>query len=159
MKMFRYPACSLLLAAAALCQPPGLSPEVVHLAPLARVTVKPGETVKSTLSVHVDSGYHANSNTPADPFLIPMQLTWAPGPLTGTKVAFPKPQTGKFEFSKKPVSIFTDSFDIVTTFHVAADAAVGEAVVTGKLHYQACNDHTCLTPKSLVVSLPVEIVR
>jgi len=36
---------------------------------------------------------------------------------------------------------------------------VGPAVMTGKLRYQACNDRMCLAPKTLDVSLPVEVVK
>jgi hypothetical protein len=32
-------------------------------------------------------------------------------------------------------------------------------VIPGKLRYQACNDRMCLQPKTIDVSLPVDIVR
>ena len=35
----------------------------------------------------------------------------------------------------------------------------GQATIAGKLHYQACNNRMCLTPKTIDVSVPVEIVR
>jgi hypothetical protein len=38
-------------------------------------------------------------------------------------------------------------------------AALGSGTLTGKLRYQACNDRTCLTPKTIEVTLPIEIAK
>ena len=65
----------------------------------------------------------------------------------------------KYRFSQKPLSVFTGDFQIITKFKVAANAAAGPATLTGKLRYQACNDSMCLPPKTLDVSLQVEIVK
>ncbi len=148
----------LLGTAAALCQTP--SPQnVVKLDPIETLKVKPGSTIKVELPVRVDEGFHVNSNKPADPYLIPLRLTWNTGVLENGQVAFPKPQLENYGFSDKPVSVFTGSFEIVTSFKVARGAAPGPSQVVGKLHYQACNDRTCLTPKTIDVVLPLEIVK
>ena len=146
---------SVALWQLALAQPNG---GVLSVAAPSRITVKPGEAAQVTLSIKVAAGYHANSNTPADAFLIPMKLTWNPEPLGAGQVVFPKPQTVKLGFSPKPASVFTGDFNIVTRFKVAADARPGTSSVTGKLHYQACDDRSCLPPATIDVSVPVEIV-
>lgn len=133
-------------------------PNVLSCTPPASIAAKPGETTSATLSITVAPGYHANSNKPVDAYLIPLQLTWNPGPLTAASVVFPKPQTQKLGFSAKPVSVFTGNFDIVTKFKVAGDATPGSSTVTGKLHYQACDSQSCLPPRTIDVTLPVEIV-
>ena len=135
------------------------SPNVLTIAAPAVITAKPGEVAKATLSVTVATGYHANSNKPADAYLIPLQLTWNSGPLTAAGIVFPKPEIHKLGFSDKPVSVFTGTFDIVTRFKAAGAAAPGKSTVTGKLHYQACDDRSCLPPKTIEVTLPVEIVK
>jgi|SRR5580704_5257945 DsbC/DsbD-like thiol-disulfide interchange protein len=132
---------------------------VVKLAPIETVSAKAGSTVKVALSLQVDDGYHVNSNTPADEFLIPLRLTWSPGPLESGAVSFPKPQLEKLQFSEKPVSVFKGTFEIATRFKVASGAKPGQGTVTGKLHYQACNDRMCLTPKTVDVNVPIEIVK
>jgi hypothetical protein len=131
---------------------------VLSVAPPSRIIVKAGEVTEVTLPVKVATGYHANSNIPADPFLIPIKLTWNPEPLGAGQVTFPKPQTLKLGFSAKPASVFTGDFNIVTRFKVAADATPGASSVAGKLHYQACDDRSCLPPATLEVSVPVEIL-
>ena len=102
-------------------------------------------------------GFHANSNAPADEFLIPMKLTWAKEPLEAGQISFPKPQFQKFAFSANPVSIFSGNFEIVTRFKAPAGAAPGLSVMTGKLRYQACNDKECLPPKTLDVRFTVDL--
>jgi len=134
-------------------------PAVVTFAPPASLSAKPGETAKSTLTVTVAPGYHANSNKPADSYLIPFSLTWSAGPVEAVSVTFPKAQTLKLGFSEKPVSVYTGNFDIATQFKVPADAAAGITVVKGKLHYQACDDRSCLPPRTVEVSLPVAVLK
>jgi len=113
----------------------------------------------SALPLELRPGYHVNSNTPSDEYLIPLRLTWNPGPLAASGFTFPQPRMEKYSFSEKPLSVFTGDFQIVTHFKASANAAPGPATLTGKLRYQACNNSMCLPPKTLDVSLQVEIVK
>jgi len=132
---------------------------VLNYLPPRKVTVKAGGAVDAALPLQLRSGYHVNSNTPSDEYLIPLRLTWSPGALEAAGFTFPKAQMEKYSFSEKPLSVFTGDFEIVTHFKAAAGAAPGPAVLTGKLRYQACNNTMCLTPKTLDVSLNFEIVK
>jgi hypothetical protein len=40
---------------------------------------------------------------------------------------------------------------------VPPSAPLGPGVLVGKLRYQACNDNSCLPPKTLEVRLPYQI--
>jgi DsbC/DsbD-like thiol-disulfide interchange protein len=111
------------------------------------------------LPLDLRPGYHVNSNTPSDEYLIPLRLTWNPGPLEASGFTFPQPRMEKYSFSEKPLSVFTGDFQIVTHFKASANAAPGPATLTGKLRYQACNNSMCLPPKTLDVSLQAEIVK
>ena len=102
-------------------------------------------------------GYHVNSNTPNESYLIPLRLTWAPGPVESVAVTFPKPTLEKYEFSDKPLSVFTGNFDIVTKFQAGPGAAQGPGYVSGKLRYQACNDKACFPPKTVDIKLAVSV--
>jgi hypothetical protein len=132
---------------------------VLNYVPAKKVTVKAGMAADSALPLELRSGYHVNSNTPSDDYLIPLRLTWNAGPIEATGFTFPKARMEKYSFSEKPLSVYTGDFEIVTHFKAAADAAPGPAVLTGKLRYQACNNTMCLPPKTLDVSVPVEIVK
>jgi hypothetical protein len=130
---------------------------VLTLTPPMGVLAKRGGTVSVKLPARMRDGYHTNSNTPSDEYLIPLKLTWttAGGPLQVEAVKYPKASLEKYPFSEKPLSVFSGTFEIVTDFKVAADAKPGQTTLSGKLKYQACNDSMCLPPKTLEVQVPV----
>ena len=103
------------------------------------------------------SGYHVNSNTPSESYLIPLRLTWEPGILEAVEVVFPKPHMEKYEFSQNPLSVFTGDFELVTKFQVAANASSGPGMALGKLRYQACNNNSCLPPKTVEIKAGQEV--
>jgi hypothetical protein len=109
------------------------------------------------LPIRLRSGYHVNSSTPADQYLIPLGLTWNSSPLEAREIVYPKPRMEKYSFSSKPLSVYTGDFEIVTRFNVPAQAPVGASVVTGRLRYQACTNSACLPPRTVEVRLPIEI--
>ncbi len=116
-----------------------------------------GKILQAKLPIVLQDGFHVNSNAPIETYLIPLRLTWATGPLQVVEVLYPKPHTEKYEFSAKPLSVYTGSFEILTRFKVPADATRGMTSIAGKLRYQACTDRVCFPPKTLEVKLPVEI--
>jgi hypothetical protein len=125
--------------------------------PPAKLSVRRGEMVSFRLPVKMAPGYHVNSNTPAEDYLIPLRLTWDAQPLQVEGVAFPKPVMEKYAFAEKPLSVFTSDFVIETRFLAPASAQPGLAMALGKLRYQACTEKLCLPPKTIEVRLPVEI--
>ena len=146
----------MLLAAPALTFGQG---NVLSVEPPQLFTAKVGTTVEAKLMLRLMPGYHVNSNTPSDPYFIPLRLTWKPGQLEPGEVVYPKPRMEKYSFSDKPLSVFSGNFELVAKFKVPANANPGPANVTGTLRYQACNDSMCLAPKNIEVPLRVAIVR
>ncbi|WP_321473966.1 protein-disulfide reductase DsbD domain-containing protein [uncultured Paludibaculum sp.] len=140
-----------LLALAATAQTPG----VLTVAEPVKLTVKRTENPVYDLKVSIRPGYHANSNTPTEAYLIPFKLTWESGALESAEVIYPKPKLEKYDFADKPISVFDGEFSIVTKFKRAANPALGPGYLTGKLRYQACNDKMCLPPKTVEVKLPI----
>jgi Thiol:disulfide interchange protein DsbD, N-terminal len=124
----------------------------------AKVAGKRGAVVETKIPVSVQHGYHVNSNTPAEEYLIPLKLTWkAPGALQSPQTIYPKPTMEKYEFAEKPLSVFTGNFDLVVKFKVAPNAPAGPGVAVGQLRYQACSDRACYPPKTLEVSVPYQV--
>jgi len=154
MNLKNFSASAILGAFAAIgawAQVPG----VLSIADPVKLTVpRAGEAVQ-TLKLQLKPGYHLNSNTPNEEFLIPIRLTWNSAAVEAVSVQYPKPTTEKTEFSEKPLSVFTGDFEIVTKFRRAAKASPGPGFLNGKLRYQACNDKMCLPPKTLDVKVPL----
>jgi len=123
------------------------------------VTAKAGSTVETKVTIQLRPGYHCNSNKPSEDYLIPLKLTWSPGPLEPAEVVYPQPHMEKYSFSETPLSVYSGDFAITTKFKVPATANAGTTFLSGKLRYQACNDRMCLPPKTIDVSMPVDIVK
>jgi hypothetical protein len=136
---------------------PAQSSSVLTVKTLPPAIGKRGSTLTARVTLVLRGGYHVNSSTPADEYLIPLKLSWDGAPLETLDVAYPTPHLANYSFSKKPVSIYSGQFDVTTRFRVPANAPLGPLVLAGKLRYQACNDSTCLPPRTVEVKLPLEI--
>jgi hypothetical protein len=130
---------------------------VLTITPPQKVTAKRGAKLEVKTLAALTSGYHVNSNTPSESYLIPLRLSWEPGVLEAVEVIFPKPQMEKYDFSAVPLSVFSGNFELTTRFKVPATAATGPGMALGKLRYQACNNNSCLPPKTVEIKLPVVI--
>lgn len=116
------------------------------------------EAVQARIPLSILPGYHVNSNTPSEEYLIPLKLTWtSTGALEAGQVAYPKPTLEKYEFAEKPLSVYTGSLELIASFKVAARASAGPGAATGKLRYQACNDRACFPPKTIEITLPYQV--
>jgi hypothetical protein len=132
------------------------SSPTLAVTPPDQVVAKPGATVTVKVAAALSDGFHLNSHTPPEPYLIPLSLKWTEGALTAPDVHYPAAQMLKVPFSEKPLSVLTGKFEITTKFKVAA-AAAGPSNVMGKLRYQACNDKSCFAPKTVDVKIPVQV--
>lgn len=130
---------------------------MLTVAPPQKVAAARNAAVEAKIAVTLAPGYHVNSNRPSEEYLIPLKLTWAPGALQPAEVVYPKAQMEKYEFSPKPLSVYTGNFELVTKFKVAANATPGPGAAVGKLRYQACNNKACFPPKTVEVTLPYQV--
>jgi hypothetical protein len=144
-----------VVLAASLCLPSLWAQGSSHLTAEApqKLVAKRGASAEAKIAVSVEPGFHVNSNTPSEAYLIPLKLTWTPGTLEPGEVIFPKPRLEKYEFSDKPLSVFTGDFDLTAKFKVPATASQGPGIMLGKIRYQACNDRACFAPKTAEVRL------
>ena len=130
----------------------------LQLGELPKLIGKRGASIQAKIPLVVDRGFHVNSNTPSEEYLIPLKLTWkSTGALEGGTIVYPKPTLEKYEFSEKPLSVFTGNVDLVANFKVKANAPAGPGAAVGQLRYQACNDKACFPPKTVEVTLPYQV--
>jgi DsbC/DsbD-like thiol-disulfide interchange protein len=156
-------AAALLVAAAAAgllaCNPAvgqfrGV--QAASVIPPTAVRLKAGEDLSVPLKIVIRPGYHINSNTPAEDYLIPTRLVWSDSGLKVKSVHFPEPETVKYEFSEKPLSVFSGSITLLSTLAVPDPAPPGLKELSAKLRYQACTEKACLPPVTVDVSVPVK---
>jgi hypothetical protein len=123
----------------------------------AAVRAGRGQLAAATITVEVRQGYHVNSHAPAEPYLIPLRLSWKSGPLEPVETVYPKPKLARFPFASKPLSVFDGAFVVTVRFRVPASAPLGPGQMTGKLRYQACNDTACLPPNTAEIRVPFTV--
>lgn len=147
------PATSaLLLTNLAMAQTPALTVKT----PVG-IVVKKGATVDVKLTATLNEGFHLNSHTPTEEYLIPLTLKWE-GPIEAVDVVYPKPQMETYSFDPKPLSVLTGQFPLVTKFKAPASASPGPVTLNGKIRYQACNNNACFAPKTVPVTLTVQVL-
>jgi len=126
--------------------------EVEFLYP-EQVTVPAGQPTKLALHFRVGEGLHINSHTPHEDFLIPtafsipdssgVRLETANYP-PGTDITLP------FDPNEK-LSVYVGEFVLDTRIV----AGKGDHLVEAKLHYQACNNTSCMPPRTVTVAIDV----
>jgi thiol:disulfide interchange protein DsbD len=128
---------------------------VLTLNPPEKVSGKRNDVVSATFELVLRPGFHVNSSTPNDEYLIPLKFTWQDGSTQAVDVVFPKPQSEKYEFSEKPLSVYSGTFKVETKFKILPSAPAGAGIINGKLRYQACSDKFCLPPKNIDIKVPL----
>jgi DsbC/DsbD-like thiol-disulfide interchange protein len=146
-------AAALLFAGGAVGQFRGV--QAASVMPPGAVRLKAGEELSIPLKIVIRPGYHINSNTPAEDYLIPTRLAWNDAGLKVKSIDYPKPETVKYEFSEKPLSVFSGSITLRSILAVPDPAPAGLKELSGKLRYQACTEKACLPPVTVDVNVPV----
>ncbi len=100
------------------------------------------------LTVTVEPGWHLNSNDPDRPYVIPTTLEIdPPSGTTIVGIRYPDPVVRSLAFAPgTPLRLYEGTFTIGV--RVGGDVP---ARFDAKLGYQACNDDTCLPPRTLAV--------
>ena len=132
-------------AFAALAAPAPKPTEIVSLSARLEAPGKAAGTVR--IAARLLPGYHVNSHTPTEDYLIPTadKLDPSPGSSAGTPV-YPPGQMKKFSFAEKPLSVYEDAFTVTVPVSWTGSTP---AAFSGTLDFQACNDTQCFAPASL----------
>ncbi len=119
----------------------------------------PGTSVKVAVVAEIAPGFHINDHKPTLDYLIPTELKLEPTrELSVERVVYPKGELKKFEFSDQGLSVYQDKAVVGALLKLAAGVPPGEYTIKGKLAYQACNEHACLPPTSVLLSITVKVV-
>ena len=119
-----------------------------------------GKPFRLAVVADIRPGWHVNSHTPREDFLIPTEakLEGAPG-LKLSPVAYPKHVEKKFAFSDEKLLVYEGRTVFVTPGAVDAAAAPGPRTITAVLSYQPCNDNQCLPPATRTATLAIEVAK
>jgi len=108
----------------------------------------PNSPTEMTLTVTLESGWHLNANDPDRPYLIPTTLEIdPPAGMTIEGIRYPEAVVRSLAFAAgMPLRLYEGTFAI----RVRLAGSVPRRF-EARLGYQACNDETCLPPRTLPV--------
>jgi len=156
----RFLTVVLLLACGAALGQSGKTPSVAF-APVGLVTAPRAAQTMVALNFRVASGFHINSNTPKDEFLIPTALKMdLPTDIVLGKIEYPEGKDLSFPFMPdQKLNVYSGDFTINVAVHPLASVVPGKYVMHGVLRFQACDNAQCFPPKTLPVSFEVKVVK
>jgi thioredoxin:protein disulfide reductase len=115
--------------------------------------------LKLAVLAQVAAGYHINAHKPSLDYLIPTELKVDPSDqFTVKNVVYPKGTLKKFPFSDVPLSVYEGNVVVGALLQAGKAVPAGPYTLKGKFVYQACNDHACLPPSSVPLTVTIRIV-
>ena len=117
-----------------------------------RITALPSSNrEKILLRISVANGWHVNSDKPLEEDYIATNLQiLVDGKTIKTATSYPKSTVKTLGFSKKPLALLENTFDITAELNGTTNP-----VVSAKLTLQACSNEICLLPETLSLRLPL----
>jgi hypothetical protein len=163
-------AISILLLACTFDSTPQIAAQSSSSLPSGASVAKPrayvsldevpaGHPFEVAIVVDILTGYHMNSHTPSEEYLIPTGVTLAPTPgFREMGATYPEGQMLQFDFSKEKLSVYSGSVTIRMKLAADASAAPGETTLPFTLRFQACNMSACLPPAKVPVPVKLKVV-
>jgi Thiol:disulfide interchange protein DsbD, N-terminal len=141
--------------------PEGHRKPAVTVAPVELTTVVRGKPGWVSLTFQVPAGYHINSHTPTESYLIPTALTWdPPTDIVIEGVTYPRGEMRSFAFApESKLSVYTGTFVVTAQVHPLAHVMPTKYMVHGQLKYQACDNAACYPPRRLPVQFEIKVVN
>ncbi len=122
--------------------------------------VKAGSAAVAVLTLRILPGHHINVPRPPLKDLMPTRLILEPSPgLKLVRVNWPPGHVVKMPFADRPLPFYDGTVVVALQLRVEADARPGRRILRAKVHYQACDQSSCLLPESVSVSGALEVVK
>jgi Thiol:disulfide interchange protein DsbD, N-terminal len=133
----------------------------VSMSPAAIPTIVQGGVGKVELQFHITPGFHINSNTPSEEYLIPTSLNMdAPTDIVVGRISYPRGQEITLPFAPdQKLSVYSGEFTLFVTIRPLSSVIHGKYALHGRLKYQACDKAACYPPKNLPVAFEVRIAK
>lgn len=138
--------------------PTSASSSPVAVGEVEAVTILSGEKATVTVPVQVADGHRVQANPASSEFLVPLQLEIGKvDGLTFGPPVYPESEPYLLEGSDEPLVTYVGEFEVVVPVFAAEETVPGEYLVSGELHFQACNARMCLFPAFVPVELQIVV--
>ena len=130
---------------------------IVTAAAPSGVEIPAGGTATLTFTIEVARGYHVQANPPSEDYLIATKLELAQSDgLAYGPPAFPQAKT--HQLMEMELATYDGTFGVTVVVSASPNATIGERNIQCALRYQACDDRSCLPPKSFTFELALRVV-
>lgn len=119
-------------------------------------TAPAGSRVNVAVEMTVGNGWHVNSHTPADKFLVPTDVTLSTTAGTLSPVQYPPHVERRFAFSDEPLLVYEGTVRFEAVMEIPAGAR-DTAALHGVVSYQACNDRQCFPPTKIPLEASISL--
>ncbi|HMA76883.1 MAG TPA: protein-disulfide reductase DsbD [Candidatus Krumholzibacteriaceae bacterium] len=114
---------------------------------LSRDAFHPGSTGYLAIKVIIKDGWHINSYSPPDKYLIPTTVKVVmPDGIKAVKTLYPEAEKKSLEISDTPLPLYEGEVIFGIIFKIAGDIKPDEYKALATIEYQGCNNMTCLQP-------------
>jgi thiol:disulfide interchange protein len=116
--------------------------------------LRPGKPAMAAVVVDVKPGFHAQSHTPSQEYLIKFQLKVDDNPsLTFGESVYPDGEVYNTKTALGMLNVYTGRIIVRFPVEVKSGAAMGDVKIKGSVRFQVCDDNVCYPP----VKTPFEI--
>jgi len=116
----------------------------------------PGSHRTVVVELTIGSGWHVNSHTPAEKFLIPTDVTLTATSGQLSPVRYPADVQIRPSFADKPMRVYEGTVRFDADLELPGE--IGDAIaIRGVVAYQACNDHQCFPPAKIPIEGSITI--
>ena len=123
------------------------------------IVVYAGKSSVIKMEIEIKKGYHIQANKVNDELLVPTTIEINEDKnITTGRQEFPPSKKFKLEGTDDFLDVYDGAFEIRIPFKTVKKISKGNYILDAKLHYQACDNRTCLFPKTIWFSIPVKIV-
>jgi DsbC/DsbD-like thiol-disulfide interchange protein len=115
-----------------------------------------GSRVPIAVEMSLGAGWHVNSHTPAEKFLIPTDVHMAATAGALAPIRYPPHVERRFDFAETAMLVYEGTVRFETELTLPADP--GERVsITGSISFQACNDRQCFPPARIPLDASIAV--
>jgi len=132
-------------------------PEVVAVKPFLDVDkIRQGSEFRVALVAEIKAGYHIQAPKPPEGFIATEFVVEAPKGFSVERIWYPPAEIKEVLGQKLPLYSGTQIF--AALIRTDKSVKLGKSTLVLKLRYQACDDKTCYPPRTITVTVPVEVV-
>lgn len=126
---------------------------------ISRDGIHPGKQLQVAFLINIIPGWHIYAPKLSDEFLIPSELIIDENDdMQVLKLYYPEPKSEKFDYSDTELQVYNGEVIFGALLKVSDGIPQKEHMLKAQLLYQACDDRSCLPPKTIDLEIPLKVV-